>query len=355
MNLWTNVRETLISTAAESHDTIFAAMRTRALGPLLIAREAERDGARIEWLSRYMFVARVEDVDILFHDSRSLDTTVAATFSGRKDLTRVLLQRSGIPVAPGGVAKSLAKVSAMQQRLNAPLVIKPKTGTKGYGISVGVQTPTELKRAFRRANKASAGVLVERQMSGVEYRVLVVGGEVVGALGKDAAHVVGDGHSTIAELIEAKNALRARNPHLSTRLIKVRKHIRTNLERQQLGVESVLPEGRKVYLRQEANFSAGGETLDVTDALPASVKALTVAAVAAIPGLELAGVDIMLDREAPDERQAACVLEINTNPGIGGHHFPAVGQPRNVARAIWRHTRAMMTARQAWREGRRPR
>ncbi len=167
MNLWTNVRETLISTAAESHDTIFAAMRTRALGPLLIAREAERDGARIEWLSRYMFVARVEDVDILFHDSRSLDTTVAATFSGRKDLTRVLLQRSGIPVAPGGVAKSLAKVSAMQKRLNAPLVIKPKTGTKGYGISVGVQTPTELKRAFRRANKASAGGLVERQMSGV--------------------------------------------------------------------------------------------------------------------------------------------------------------------------------------------
>jgi D-alanine-D-alanine ligase-like ATP-grasp enzyme len=352
MTLWMNVRETLMNKVPVSRASLFEAMQTRALGPLLIAGEAERDGARVEWLSRYMFVARVDDLDILFHDSRSLDTTVAATFAGRKDLTRRLLERAGVQVAPGGVAKSLAQVKAWQQRLETPLVIKPRTGTKGYGISVGVQTPGELKRAYRRANRAGGGVLVERQMAGAEYRVLVVGGEVVGALGKDAAHVVGDGRSTIAELIEVKNALRARNPHLATRLIKVRKHVRTNLERQQLSVESVLPAGQKVYLRHEANFSAGGETLDVTDDLPAAVKAVTVAAVAAIPGLELAGVDIMVDPAVSDPARAVCVLEINTNPGIGGHHFPAVGKPRNVARAIWQHTRAMMAARQAWRHGR---
>ncbi|MBB3230170.1 hypothetical protein [Halomonas stenophila] len=351
MNLWMNARGTLMNRVPESHDEIFKLMKTQALGPLLIAREAEGDGAEVKWLSRYMFVARVDEVDILFHDSRSLDTTVAATFAGRKDLTRLLLQQAGVPVAPGGVAKSLSKVEAMQKAMGSPLVIKPKTGTKGYGISVGVQEPGELRRAFRRANKSDNGVLVERQMPGIEYRVLVVGGAVVGALGKEAAHVVGDGRSSIAELIDAKNIERAKNPHLSTRLIKVRKHIRTNLERQQLNVESVLAEGRKVYLRHEANFSAGGETLDVTDDLPESIKAITVAAVAAIPGLELAGVDIMLDPDADDAAKAACVLEINTNPGIGGHHFPAVGQPRNVARAIWRHTRAMMTARLAWREG----
>jgi len=326
----------------ENSVEIFKSMEKKALGPLLISKAAEADGAEIEWLTKYIFIARAQGVEVVFWDCRAIDTSVSAKITGRKDLTRRFLEKKGVPIAAGGVVNSLDGALRLWKKIGSPIVIKPKTGTKGKGVSVGLNSEGEIVAAYKRASVKGNGVLVEETLGGEEYRVLVVGGKAVAALGKDAANVTGDGKLSIKELVDKKNTLRKTNPHLSTRLIKIDGHVEGNLTRQGLNPESVLAEGEKIYLRKEANFSAGGDTVDVTGLLPLSVMEVAEKAVKAIPGLEVAGVDIMYDKES--KAQNVFVIEINTNPGIGGHHYPAKGAKRNVAGMIWEHVRNTYTS-----------
>lgn len=311
----------------------------------MVAKAAEEDGAQIEWLTRFMFIAEKSGISVLFHDVRSIDTTVASTFSGFKHLTRKLLTKAGVPVPRGLVCRTPEAAIKYWQKLGKPIVVKPKRGTKGFGITVGANSPEEVVAACKRARIRKAPILVEEQVSGTEYRVVVVGGKTLGVLTRDAANVTGDGTSSIEQLVDMKNNVRKQNPHLATRPIKLNRHTVANLERQGLTSDSVIEAGKKVYLRKEANFSAGGDSYDVTDEVPPIVAKVASDAVNAIPGLELAGVDLMYDSDTGSIH----VLEVNTDPAISSHHFPMVGKSRDVAGEIWRHSFRVISMREQLR------
>src|SRR5690606_19049654 len=180
----------------------------------------------------------------------------------------------------------------------------------------------------------------ERQVDGRDYRVLVVGGEVVAATERMPAHVVGDGTSSVTALVERVNADTRRGDghgNLLTR-IRVDDAVSEILAQQGLSPDSVPEPGRVVWLRHNANLSTGGTARDVTDRMHPDVRDICVRA-AALVGLDIAGVDLRLtDIAAPPPNDgdpaAGGIIEVNAGPGLRMHLAPSEGEPRPVGEAI---------------------
>lgn len=304
------------------------------LGPWLVARAAEREGAQVTWFSRAMFLATLNGVQVFFWDVRSNEAAVGAKIATHKLFTHRFLDRGSVSKPRYKIVHSAEGAASFAAKLAKPVVVKPIKGTRGRGVAIGLKSEEEVKRAYEQA-KSSIGVLVEEQVSGIEYRFFVLGGQVLSVLGKKSAHIVGDGTMSVSELVDAKNELRALNPRLMTSLIPRDEWVETNLAKQGLSWESIPAQGQEVVLRHEANISMGADTFDATDSVPEMAKQVAIEAVAAVPGLDWAGVDVMVDT-SDESSPAAYIIEVNTGPGIGGHHFPMHGAPRDLATPIWR-------------------
>ncbi|WP_300343095.1 CapA family protein [Nesterenkonia sp.] len=264
----------------------------------------------------------------------SLNSMVAFDMCGDKAVTKTLLQARGVPTAVGARMPSGGINSARRfvAEHGWPVVVKPLRGSGGRGVTANITDEEQLRLAIKEAD-SSRGFLIETHVPGEDYRFLVLGSEVVGAWRKDAANVVGDGTSSVDALIDEKNQLRAKNPHLASRLIQKDSLVLNHLSRSGKDLDYVPEAGEKVYLRSAANLSSGGDHIDITDETHASVKEVAVAAKQVIPGIELVGIDILMkDHRLSVEEQDVNVCEINSSPGVSAHDFPMYGPPRSVAR-----------------------
>lgn len=312
------------------------------LGPWLIAQAAQSYGAEVEWITRAIILVKQHDRQVFFWDVRSNESAVGAKLATHKGHAHRFLERAGVSTPAARQVHSVEAALEFWRGLGRPVVIKPLQGTRGRAVALGVNDEAFISAAFAQA-KSDRGVLVEEQVHGNEYRFFVVGDEVLAVLGKESAHVVGDGITTMEALVEAKNRLRVMNPRLMTSLISLDEVATHNLNRQGFDWQSVPRAEQRVVLRQEANISMGADTFDATDLVSERSKSVAVAAVHALPGLDWAGVDVML-ADAADEQGEVHVIEVNTCPGLGGHHFPMRGQPRDVATGVWRRALAKQQA-----------
>lgn len=261
---------------------------------------------------------------------------IAVDISCDKVITKELLQEAGIPVPEGDVAYSLAQAKNIARELGYPVAVKPYNGNQGKGVSLNITTDRELEKAYNLAARYGDKVIVERQVPGRHYRVLVVGDNVVAVSERIPAHVTGDGRHTIRELVEIENSnpLRGEDHEKPLTRIKIDDHVRMVLERQQLDLEYVPGKGERVMLRDNGNLSTGGIAVDRTDRIHPQVSLQAVRA-ARIIGLDVAGVDITTrDISKPLHESGGAVIEVNAAPGIRMHHYPFKGKPRNVARSI---------------------
>ncbi|MFL6672831.1 MAG: cyanophycin synthetase [Massilia sp.] len=265
------------------------------------------------------------------------DTSFVATrIASDKQLTKALLVEAGVPVPEGQTVTRLADAQRIARSLNAPVTLKPLDANQGKGVSVDCKTPADVARAFDFARKYGRRVIVERFVEGRDYRVLVAGGRVAAASCRRPAHVVGDGASTIRELVEAENTNPARGDGHTNVLTKIAldAHAAGLLRKQGFEEDSVPPAGVTVELRGNANLSTGGTAEDVTDLLHESTRALCIRAAAKV-GLDVAGIDIVCrDIAQPLEAQRGAVIEVNAAPGIRMHQHPGSGEPRDAGDAI---------------------
>lgn len=268
---------------------------------------------------------------------------VGIDIAGDKQVTRRLLAEAGIPMPEGGAARTVAEALDWLERLGGPVVVKPRRGRQGEHVSLHLSTPDEVSRAFAEAGE---DVIVERELDGRDYRVLVVAGEVVAAAERVAAHIVGDGRSTVAELIRGVNADPRRGVGHSRVLTKV-SAAPALLERQGCTLDSVPAAGVRVWLADTANLSTGATSHDVTDRVHPEVAWLCLR-VTALLGLDIAGIDLRLPdiaEPAPPvesgEEVTAGVIEVNAVPGLRMHLAPVRGRARDVGDAI---VRAMFPA-----------
>jgi cyanophycin synthetase len=310
------------------------------LGPSTtsIVDEAERRGITVIRLDDYNLVQLGEG-----KYRKRIQATITSQTSmlgvetaGNKRLTKRMLEDAGIPVPKGYVARTLEEALADAVDLGYPLAVKPLDGHHGKGVTINVRDDNGLKAAFELAAEYSSRVIVERFVSGRDYRLLVIDGSFVAGARREPAHVIGDGTRTIAQLIEIENGnpMRGYGHEKPMTRLSVSPLTRRLLSERGYTLESVIPEGETFNLQLTANMSTGGTATDVTDHVHASNRFLA-ERVARIIGLDIAGVDLIAPTiESSILRNGGVVVEVNAAPGLRMHLAPSRGTPRNVAAPV---------------------
>jgi cyanophycin synthetase len=269
----------------------------------------------------------------------SFSGILAVELACDKEGTKTILKDGGIPVPRGTVIQYLDELSAAIEEVGGfPIVIKPLDGNHGRGISIDVKTQQEAEEAYDLASAASKtrSVIVERYYKGSDHRILVINGKVAAVAERIPAHVVGDGRSTIEELIEITNQDPNRGDGHANVLTKITidKTALNVLEKQGYELTSILAHGEIAYLRATANLSTGGIAVDRTDEIhPENVWIAQ--RVAKLIGLDIAGIDVVTeDIRKPLKEVDGVIVEVNAAPGFRMHVAPSRGLPRNIAAPV---------------------
>jgi len=263
-------------------------------------------------------------------------SSIGVELAGNKEETKYLLEQSEVPVPKGQIIRNESNLEDACKRVGFPLVVKPIDGNHGRGITVNIQSLEEALTAFHAAKKVSNSIIIERFITGVDYRLLVINHRFVAAALRTPAHVVGDGKSTVQELIDLVNA----DPRRGYGHEKILTQITINdltlglIKAKGYSLDSVIPKDEMLILKDTANLSTGGTAEDVTDFVhPANIAMAE--RISRIINLDICGIDIMTsDISKPLKETNGAVLEVNAGPGFRMHLAPAKGLPRNVAAPV---------------------
>ncbi len=262
-------------------------------------------------------------------------SAIAESISRDKDLTKSLLASCGVPVPEGVTVKSPEDAWEAADDIGLPVVVKPSDGNHGRGVFTNLTTREEIETAFSVAQDEGSEVIVERFIPGNEHRLLVVGGRMVAASRGETAQVVGDGKSTVLELIELQlnsDPRRGNSEDHPLNRVRLDSAARLEVRRQGFEPDGVPPEGKVVVIQRNGNVS-----IDCTAEVHPDT-AETVALAARIVGLDIAGVDLVVeDVSKPLADQGGAIVEVNAGPGLLMHIKPAAGEPQPVGKAIVEH------------------
>ncbi|MGH7602795.1 MAG: cyanophycin synthetase [Gemmatimonadaceae bacterium] len=310
------------------------------LGPstAAVVEEAKRRGIPVRRLNNYSLVQLGLGKNLRRIQATLSDYTsaIAVEIAQDKDDTKRVLGNIGLPVPKGDVAHTLQRALDIVREIGYPVILKPLDGSQGRGISDRIENEEALKAAWSDARELGKRIVVEEYAEGRDHRVLVINGKVVACAERIPARVVGDGTSTIGQLIQKENTDPRRGFGHTKILTKLPADGRTTcfLEKQGMTLESAPSKNQIVYLRGTANLSTGGTAIDRTDEMhPDNVTACEMAA--GIIGLDIAGIDVLTsDVSVPFRENGAVIIEVNAGPGIRMHTHPTEGTPRNVGAPI---------------------
>ncbi|MBP6427145.1 MAG: cyanophycin synthetase [Bacteroidia bacterium] len=266
----------------------------------------------------------------------STTSSIAVEVACDKEETKNLLEAASIPVPRGRVVYDEEDLDTAVKRIGYPIVLKPVGGNHGRGATINVQNWEEAKEALALAKRVSRGVIVEKFITGYDYRLLVVNYKFIAGAKRTPALVTGDGVHTVQQLIEIVNSdpRRGYGHEKVLTAIKIDDTTLAMLQEKNFTLESVIPKGEELHLKRTANLSTGGTSTDVTEIVhPFNV--FLAERIARIIGLDICGIDIMSpDIREPLHENGAAVLEVNAGPGFRMHIAPAEGLPRNVAEPV---------------------
>ncbi|MFD1064440.1 ATP-binding protein [Oceanobacillus locisalsi] len=280
----------------------------------------------------------ISDIDKVYHFTVTRGNLVskeAVKSVINKVTTKNILEKNNIPT-PGGkdfeAHVSDSEIINYASKLGYPVVIKPTDGQGGDGVIAGIQSEEELVEALEyvRRKLQSPQVILEKYFEGEDYRIYVIGNKVSAAYKRIKANVIGDGKSTVKQLINQKNIERAKLPSLPESSIKIDDEVNTLLHRKGYNLDSVIPEGEFIYIKSKNNISAGGESIDMTDKISDHIKETAINAASAFENLPQCGVDIMID----EENDTGVIIEINSRASIRQHLIPVKGQGKDVSSDI---------------------
>lgn len=275
-----------------------------------------------------------------------LNNVASADIARDKDYAKFFMKYHGYPVARSQTffedswAKMLGSSRTISEAINYankkgyPVMVKPNSKSQGTGVCV-VHNDAELKNTLRKIFKIDRVALVEEYKPGHDYRVVVCDGEVISAYQRVALSVVGDGKSSILNLLKQKQRSFEKMGR-DTRIDFEDIRIRLKLKKQKFSFKSILKKGEKVFLLDNANLSTGGDSVDMTDKIHKSFYKIATKLTADM-GLRIAGVDIMITSGDITQDVKNCeyyIIEINAAPGLD-HYVTTGAKQKKIVEAMY--------------------
>ena len=263
-------------------------------------------------------------------------SSIAVDIACNKELTKKMLDEAAIPVPSGDLVVDEEDLENVIRKIGYPIVIKPLDGNHGKGSSINVNDWETAKIGMQYAQNYGRKVIVEKYITGYDFRVLVINHKMVAAARRVPANVIGDGELNIQQLIDKENLDPRRgygHENVLTEIL-VDKDTNELLEKLNYTLETLPKKGEIVYLKSTANLSTGGTSIDVTDMIhPENVTMAE--RISRIIGLDVCGIDIMAENlTQPLKESGGAILEVNAAPGFRMHLAPSEGLPRNVAAPV---------------------
>ncbi len=269
------------------------------------------------------------------YSSIDLNPLGASEIAKDKDYAGFFMKKMGYPVVPKSMAfysKDWAHVIGVPSRgidaawryskkIGLPVIVKPNSGCQGAAVRL-VHNKHDFYRAARAVFKRDRIVLVQEQLEGRDYRLVVLDNKVISAYERIPLNVIGDGRSTILQLLKAKQQRFAASSR-DTRIKLEDPRMIDKMKRQGLSFKSVPAKGKRVYLLDNANLSTGGNSVDVTDKVHPSFRKLALKLTKDM-GLRLCGVDIIVQGDIAKKPKNWWVLEVNAAPGLD--HYAKTGK-----------------------------
>ena len=308
------------------------------LSTQLLISEAIKRGIHIDILDRpenFIQFKQGNQVQLVKQATKTaLDSYIAILAMENKEVTKQILRQQGIPVPKGQLYENIETARhSFDSFKSKAVVVKPKSTNFGLGITIfnKLGDKFEWEAALKDAFSHDQSVIVEEFQPGNEYRFLIVDNELVGVLQRIPANVIGDGSHTIEQLIEIKNQnnLRGTGYQRPLEKIQIDQQVHYYLKMQNYSVNDIPSKGQQIYLRENSNISTGGDSLDMTEAIPEFFKSQAIDAVKRI-GARICGVDMIIE-DIKDINASYSIIELNFNPAIHIHAFPFKGKSRNAA------------------------
>ncbi len=301
---------------------------------------APKVGARVvvekEWSIAAQIIYKNGVVRSLRMYSLDLNHIASSDIARDKDYAKFFMQKRGYPVAEGKtvfkdswakIVKSNRKIPYAlnyAKRLGYPVIVKPNSKSQGFGVCLA-WNKKELILNLREIFKEDKVAIMERYLPGRDYRIVVLDKEVISAYERSPLSVTGDGRQSIRTLLKQKQKFFI----ISGRDTKINfkdKKIKLKLKHTGYTLNSILPKDKKIYLLDNANLSAGGDSSDVTNTIHPNFKKIAIDLTRDM-GLRISGVDIMVTEGNIKKDPKSCdyyIIEINSAPGLD--HYVTTGR-----------------------------
>jgi len=268
-----------------------------------------------------------------------LNNQPAVVVSHNKQLSCQLIAKEKIPIPEYIVINKEENLSQAVKKIGFPLVAKPNIGGGGEFVFTQLKTLRQVLTAFRLAKRKYTNIIIEKYSSAVDFRLLVLDGQVIGALKRQPPQVIGNGQATIQQLIKKENRKRIRKyrqqgTDLKNRIV-LSKFSQQLLKNKGWQLTSIPPKNQTVVLKGKANVSTGGSCQTVNKEFfhPSIVK--TVVKISQILDLRLTAVDLLIkDPKKPFNQENGLFLETNTAVGLSAFYYPNSGQEQKAALPI---------------------
>jgi D-alanine-D-alanine ligase-like ATP-grasp enzyme len=316
----------------------------------LIMKLAPLVGAKVvvepEWRYAAQIIFKNGVVRSLRHYALDLNHDASYRIACDKDFAKFFMAQRGYPIAEGKTIfeadwakalksnRTIAYAEKYAKKLGYPVIVKPNSKNQGTGVCLA-WNKIELKEALLKAFKEDKVAIIERYLPGLDYRIVVLDGEIISSYHRIPLSITGDGKHSILELLKMKQKLfysHGRNTHIDLK----DPRIKTKLRKQGYSFQSVPYKNQKIYLLDNANLSTGGDSVDTTDTIHAGFKKIA-AKLTRDMGLRLCGVDIMVTKGDIAKNPKECsyyIIEINAVPGLD--HYVAMGRKqRKIVEAMY--------------------
>jgi D-alanine-D-alanine ligase-like ATP-grasp enzyme len=271
------------------------------------------------------------------YNTLDLNRVGSSDIAKDKDYAAYFMKHMGYPTVPGRSFFSDEWSDAIHSKRDIhaayryakqrgfPVIVKPNSGSQGTGVSLA-HDKREFYRAMRDVFKHDRVALVQQPVCGKDYRVVVLDTEIISAYERVPLNVVGDGHSTIRQLLDKKQRAFVASGR-DTRIKPDDRRIAQKLLHQHISMRSVPARGQQIFLLDNANLSTGGDSIDVTASMHPAFKKIAIKLTRDM-GLRLCGVDLMIHGDIADKPSRYWVLEVNAAPGLD--HYVKTGKAQQT-------------------------